>query len=36
VHFRKFLPKRGDPVGITDRDIINAEIERALAAEGEA
>jgi uncharacterized Ntn-hydrolase superfamily protein len=36
VHFRKFLPKRGDPVGITDRDLINAEIEKALAAEGGA
>jgi uncharacterized Ntn-hydrolase superfamily protein len=34
VHFRKFLPKRGDPVGTTDRDVINAEIEKALAAEG--
>jgi uncharacterized Ntn-hydrolase superfamily protein len=36
VHYRKFLPKRGDPVGITDRDLINAEIEKALAAEGKA
>ena len=35
VHFRKFLPKRGDPAGVTDRDFINAEIERAVAAEGE-
>jgi uncharacterized Ntn-hydrolase superfamily protein len=33
VHFRKFLPRRGDPVGTTDRDLINAEIERALALE---
>ena len=33
VHFRKFLPKRGDPVGTTDRDVINAEIEKALAPE---
>ena len=33
VHFRKFLPKRGDPVGTTDRDLINTEIERALALE---
>jgi uncharacterized Ntn-hydrolase superfamily protein len=33
VHFRKFLPKRDNPVGITDRDIINAEIEKALARE---
>jgi uncharacterized Ntn-hydrolase superfamily protein len=36
VHYRKFLPKRGDPVGITDRDLINAEMEKALAAEGGA
>ncbi len=35
MHFRKFLPKRGDPVGVTDRDFINAEIERAAAREGE-
>jgi uncharacterized Ntn-hydrolase superfamily protein len=33
AHFRKLLPKRGDPVGVTDRDVINAEIERAVAAE---
>jgi uncharacterized Ntn-hydrolase superfamily protein len=33
VHFRKFLPRRGDPVGTTDRDVINAEIERAVALE---
>ena len=33
VHFRKFLPKRGDPVGETDRDVINAGVEQALAAE---
>ena len=33
VHFRKFLPKRGDPVGETDRDVINAGIDKALASE---
>jgi uncharacterized Ntn-hydrolase superfamily protein len=33
VHYRKFLPRRGDPVGVTDRDVINAEVERAMAAE---
>jgi uncharacterized Ntn-hydrolase superfamily protein len=33
VHFRKFLPRRGDPVGTTDRDVINAEIEKAVASE---
>jgi uncharacterized Ntn-hydrolase superfamily protein len=35
VHFRKFLPKRGDPVGTTDRDLINAEIEKAVALESD-
>jgi uncharacterized Ntn-hydrolase superfamily protein len=33
VHFRKLLPKRGDPVGETDRDVINAGIDKALASE---
>jgi uncharacterized Ntn-hydrolase superfamily protein len=33
THFRKFLPSRRDPVGTTDRAVINAEIARALAAE---
>jgi uncharacterized Ntn-hydrolase superfamily protein len=33
MHFRKFLPSRRDPVGITDRTVINAEIAKALAAE---
>jgi uncharacterized Ntn-hydrolase superfamily protein len=36
VHFRRFLPKRGDPVGTTDRDLINAEINKALALEDDA
>jgi uncharacterized Ntn-hydrolase superfamily protein len=31
MHFRKFLPSRRDPVGITDRAVINAEIAKALA-----
>ena len=35
VHFRKFLPKRGDPVGTTDRVLINAEIDKALALEND-
>jgi uncharacterized Ntn-hydrolase superfamily protein len=35
VHFRKFLPKRGDPVGTTDRDLINAEIDKAIALESD-
>jgi uncharacterized Ntn-hydrolase superfamily protein len=34
VHYRKFLPKRGDPVGVTDRALIEAAIEKALTAEG--
>ncbi len=33
VHLRPFLPRRDDPVGVTDRDAINAAIERALAEE---
>lgn len=33
THFRRFLPKRSDPVGVTDRDVINAEIEKAVALE---
>jgi uncharacterized Ntn-hydrolase superfamily protein len=35
VHFRKFLPKRGDPVGTTDRELINAEIDKAVALESD-
>src|SRR5205807_9455443 len=31
THFRKFLPSRRDPVGITDRNVIDAEIAKALA-----
>jgi uncharacterized Ntn-hydrolase superfamily protein len=33
VHFRKFLPTRKNPAGITDRATINAGIEAALAGE---
>src|SRR5262249_46582766 len=33
VHFRKYLPGRRDPVGVTDRKRIEAEIAAALAAE---
>jgi uncharacterized Ntn-hydrolase superfamily protein len=36
AHFRKFLPKRGDPVGTTDRDLINAEIDKAVARESDS
>jgi uncharacterized Ntn-hydrolase superfamily protein len=33
VHFRKFLPSRKNPAGITDRAIIEAGIETAIASE---
>jgi len=33
VHFRRCLPSQRNPVGITDRDLIEAEIARSLAAE---
>jgi uncharacterized Ntn-hydrolase superfamily protein len=36
THFRRFLPNRNDPSGVFDRDIINAEIEKAIAAERDA
>jgi uncharacterized Ntn-hydrolase superfamily protein len=34
VHFMRMLPSRGDPVGVTDRDAVESEIAKALAAEG--
>ncbi|MGB8110462.1 MAG: DUF1028 domain-containing protein, partial [Pseudolabrys sp.] len=30
--FRRFLPSRRDPLGVTDRSVIEGEIARALAA----
>jgi uncharacterized Ntn-hydrolase superfamily protein len=33
VHFRKFLPTRANPAGITDRAIIDASISAATAGE---
>jgi|SRR5580704_660793 uncharacterized Ntn-hydrolase superfamily protein len=33
VHFRKFLPTRTNPAGITDREIIDAGIEAAISGE---
>ncbi len=33
VHFRKFLPTRKNPAGITDRKIIDASIDAAVAGE---
>jgi uncharacterized Ntn-hydrolase superfamily protein len=33
VHFRKYLPSRKNPAGITDRKIIDAGIEAAIAGE---
>jgi uncharacterized Ntn-hydrolase superfamily protein len=35
VHFRRFLPRRDDPVGTTDRDLINAEIDKAVGLEND-
>jgi uncharacterized Ntn-hydrolase superfamily protein len=35
VHFRPFMPSRRNPVGVTDRTIIEAEIAKALAAENQ-
>jgi uncharacterized Ntn-hydrolase superfamily protein len=32
VHYRKYLPRKLDPVGELDRDVINAGIEEAIAA----
>jgi uncharacterized Ntn-hydrolase superfamily protein len=31
VHFRKFLPTRQNPAGVTDRETIDAGIEAAIA-----
>jgi uncharacterized Ntn-hydrolase superfamily protein len=33
AHFRKFLPSRANPAGITDRAIIDAGVEAAQASE---
>ena len=33
VHFRKYLPSRTNPAGITDRKVIDAGIETAIASE---
>jgi uncharacterized Ntn-hydrolase superfamily protein len=33
VHFRKFLPSRANPAGITDRAIIEADVEASRASE---
>jgi uncharacterized Ntn-hydrolase superfamily protein len=33
VHFRQFLPTRANPAGVTDRTIIDATIEAAIAGE---
>lgn len=34
IHFRKLMPRRDDPVGVTDRAEIERRIAEALAAEG--
>jgi hypothetical protein len=31
VHFRKYLPTRGNPAGVTDRETIDAGIEADIA-----
>lgn len=36
LHFRKFMPRRADPVGLTDRAEIEAAIAASLAAEADA
>jgi uncharacterized Ntn-hydrolase superfamily protein len=36
VHFRKFLPSRANPAGVTDRAVIDAGVAAAIAAEGDA
>jgi uncharacterized Ntn-hydrolase superfamily protein len=36
THFMRVLPRRRDPAGLTDRDAIEAEIARAMAAEGQS
>jgi uncharacterized Ntn-hydrolase superfamily protein len=33
VHFRKYLPSRKNPAGITDRGIIDAGIEAAMTSD---
>ena len=33
VHFARFLPSKRDPVGVTDRGVIEAELAKAAAAE---
>jgi hypothetical protein len=35
VPMRKFLPSRSNPVGVTDRRIIEAEIAKAIPVEAE-
>ena len=36
VHFMRFLPCRGNPAGVTDRTIIEAGIQEALAAQAQS
>jgi uncharacterized Ntn-hydrolase superfamily protein len=35
VHFRRFMPSRRNPSGVTDRALIDAEIAKAIAAESQ-
>jgi uncharacterized Ntn-hydrolase superfamily protein len=34
VHFRKFVPRRDDPIGVVDRRVIEAGIAKAVGAKG--
>jgi uncharacterized Ntn-hydrolase superfamily protein len=34
VHFMQILPRRSDRTGVTDRDVVESEVAKALAAEG--
>jgi uncharacterized Ntn-hydrolase superfamily protein len=36
THFMRVLPRRRDPLGLTDRDAIERAIARAIAAEGQS
>jgi len=35
VHFMRFLPSRGNPAGTTDRAVIEAGIQTAIAAQAQ-
>jgi hypothetical protein len=33
VHFRQFLPTRKNPAGVTDRAVIDASVQAAIASQ---